>query len=64
MVPDFSAAIRAGSSTTVPRATLMMTPRGPSAFITSALIILAVAGPPGRIRISVSTAFAISIRSG
>jgi hypothetical protein len=64
MVPDFSAAIRACSSTTEPRATLMTTPRGPSAFNTSALIRLAVAAPPGTITINVSTAFAISIRSG
>src|SRR6185437_10016304 len=64
IVPDFSAAISACSSTTVPRATLMITPRGPKAFITSALMILVVLGPPGKIRTSVSTAFAISIRSG
>ena len=64
MVPDFSAATSAGSSTTEPRATLISTPRGPSAFSTSALIIFAVAAPPGTITISVSTAFAISIRSG
>ena len=64
IVPDFSAAISAGSSITEPRATLMITPRGPSAFMTSALIIFAVEAPPGTITISVSTAFAISIRSG
>ncbi len=64
MVPDFSADISAGSSITEPRATLMITPRGPSAFMTSALIRLAVAAPPGMITTRVSTAFAISIRSG
>src|ERR1700722_4862353 len=64
MVPDLSAAIKAGSSTTEPRATLMTTPRGPSALRTSALIIFAVAPPPGTMITSVSTAFAISIRSG
>ena len=64
IVPDFSASISACSSTTVPRATLMITPRGPKAFMTSALMILVVLGPPGKIRTSVSTAFAISIRSG
>src|SRR3954468_12346923 len=64
MVPDLSAWTSAGSSITEPRATLTSTPRGPSAFSTSALIILLVLAPPGTITINVSTAFAISIRSG
>src|SRR5262249_11885669 len=64
IVPDLSAWINAGSSTTEPRATLTSTPRGPSAFSTSASMILSVLAPPGTMTISVSTAFAISIRSG
>ena len=39
---------------------LMRMPFGPSALSTSALIMFAVAGPPGTITISVSTSRAMS----
>jgi hypothetical protein len=60
----FRASIKAGSSTTEPRAILMTTPRGPSALSTSALIMFCVDTPPGTITISVSTSRAMSISFG
>ena len=47
IAPDRSAAISAGSSTTVPRATLTSVPSGPSAASTGAEISPRVPSPPG-----------------
>src|ERR1039457_5922488 len=59
MVRFLSASIKAGSSTTEPRAMLMRIPFGPSALSTSALIMFCVAAPPGTITTSVSTSRAV-----
>ena len=56
--PGPSASIRACSSTTLPRATLISTPLDPSAFSTSALIRCFVDAPPGVITIRMSEASA------
>ena len=58
----FSASIKAASSTTDPRLTLINVPFGPRASNTSALTILWVEGPPGVMQISASQARAISVR--
>ena len=62
--PFFKASISAGSSTTEPRDMLMTMPRGPSASSTSALTRCLVEGPPGVIRIRVSTSRAMSTMFG
>ena len=54
MVFDRSASISACSSTTLPRATLIRMPFGPSARRTSALMRCFVSAPPGVITISTS----------
>ena len=61
---SLSALIKAGSSTTEPRAMLIRMPSGPSASSTSALIMFAVAAPPGTMTSSISTSRAMSMSFG